>query len=326
MKVASFFAGCGGLDYAFHHNEKFEVVFSNDFDDRACETYEHNFKFKPLCKDIRKIDDIPDCDVMLGGFPCQGFSMAGLRQEDDERNTLYLELVRLLKKKKPKYFLFENVKGLLSMGGYETPKDKKEQTGRVFKMIVKDLEGCGYKVSTKLFKVKYYNMPQNRERIIFFGIREDLDVSFEWAVAEDTITKTLRDAIGDLPVEQDPTIQHLCFKNKIEIKKFCGHRLLEWDKVSNTITCNGGDIHPSETRNLTVRECARIQGFPDQFWFKGAISRQYKQIGNAVPVQLGELLCKMIADIKEQDKTQELIKSCREHLLNAQKALDLLCK
>ena len=101
---------------------------------------------------------------------------------------------------------------------------------------------------------------------------------------------------------------------------------MEWDKVSNTITCNGGDIHPSETRNLTVRECARIQGFPDQFWFKGAISRQYKQIGNAVPVQLGELLCKMIADIKEQDKTQELIKSCREHLLNAQKALDLLCK
>ena len=75
-KVASFFVGCGGLDYAFHHNEKFEVVFSNDFDDRACETYEHNFKFKPLCKDIRKIDDIPDCDVMLGGFPCQGFSMA----------------------------------------------------------------------------------------------------------------------------------------------------------------------------------------------------------------------------------------------------------
>ena len=84
MKVASFFAGCGGLDYAFHHNEKFEVVFTNDFDDRACETYEHNFKFKPVCKDIRKIDDIPDCDVMLGGFPCQGFSMAGLRQEDDE--------------------------------------------------------------------------------------------------------------------------------------------------------------------------------------------------------------------------------------------------
>ena len=103
------------------------------------------------------------------------------------------------------------------MGGYETPKDKKEQTGRVFKMIVKDLEGCGYKVSTKLFKVKYYNMPQNRERIIFFGIREDLDVSFEWAVAEDTITKTLRDAIGDLPVEQDSTIQHHSFKNKIEI-------------------------------------------------------------------------------------------------------------
>ena len=101
---------------------------------------------------------------------------------------------------------------------------------------------------------------------------------------------------------------------------------MEWDKVSNTITCCGGDIHPSKTRNLTVRECARIQGFPDEFIFKGAISRQYKQIGNAVPVQLGVLLAKMIGDIKRVDRTEELIKSCREHILNAQKALDLLCQ
>ena len=131
----------------------------------------------------------------------------------------------------------------------------------------------------------------------------------------------MRDAIGDLPVEQDPTIQHHSFKNKIEIKKFCGHRLLEWDKVSNTITCNGGDIHPSETRNLTVRECARIQGFPDEFFFKGAISRQYKQIGNAVPVQLGVLLAKMIEDIKQKENyalntVPQLIQLCKQRKIS----------
>jgi DNA (cytosine-5)-methyltransferase 1 len=119
--VASLFAGCGGLDYGFLQNPRYEHVFVNDFDKDACNSYEKNFKIKPMCGDIKQIETIPDCDIIIGGFPCQGFSMANpYRNENDKRNELYLEVLRLIKLKTPKYFLLENVKGLLNMGGYET--------------------------------------------------------------------------------------------------------------------------------------------------------------------------------------------------------------
>ena len=97
IRVASLFAGCGGLDYGFHKSERFKHVFVNDFDEDACSTYEKNFKITPTCGDIKKITSIPDCDLLLGGFPCQGFSLANpLRAEKDERNELYLEILRIL--------------------------------------------------------------------------------------------------------------------------------------------------------------------------------------------------------------------------------------
>ena len=110
LRVASMFAGCGGLDFAFHkQTDRYNVVYVNDFDKDSCNTYEKYYKFKPKCEDITKIEIIPDCDILTGGFPCQGFSVANLyRKETDNRNTLYLELVRLLKLKKHKYFIFEN--------------------------------------------------------------------------------------------------------------------------------------------------------------------------------------------------------------------------
>ena len=118
LTVASMFAGCGGLDFAFHkQSDKFNVIYANDFDKDACNSYEKYYNLKPECEDITKIENIPDCDILTGGFPCQGFSIANLyRKESDSRNKLYLELVRLLKQKKPKYFIFENVKGILSLG------------------------------------------------------------------------------------------------------------------------------------------------------------------------------------------------------------------
>lgn len=311
LKIASMFSGCGGLDFAFHmDNNKFNVIYANDNDKNACKTYEKYYNFKPICKDIIKIKTIPDCDVLMGGFPCQGFSVANLyRKEKDSRNKLYLELVRLLKHKKPKYFIFENVKGILSLGGYENNKDKKNHKGKIFKMIISDLKKCGYQVHTKLFKVKWYNIPQNRERVIFIGIRNDISkkIHFKWPPEKQKITKTLKDAIGDLPIEYDEKIQHIGSKHKVKINGYMGNRKLDWNKISPTITGRGGgtggpviNIHPSGKRRMTVREYARIQTFPDDFIFEGSMSSMYRQIGNAVPPMFSFVLSDLIYNLENQ--------------------------
>ena len=311
IKVASMFSGCGGLDFAFHKLEnKFKIVFANDFDEDSCKTYEKYFKFKPLCEDITKIKSIPDCDILTGGFPCQGFSVANkFRNEIDNRNKLYLELVRLLKLKQPKFFIFENVKGILSLGGYETKEDKKHKTGKVFKMIINDLTKCNYKIHTKLFKLKWYDIPQNRERVIFLGIRNDISdqIKFNWPIEKQEINQTLKDAIGDLPIEYNKYIQHIGSKNKVKINGYLGNRKIEWNKISPTIIGRGGgtggpiiNIHPSGLRRMTVREYARIQTFPDDFMFEGTVTSMYKQIGNAVPPNFSFILANLIYNLNKQ--------------------------
>lgn len=311
LRVASIFAGCGGLDFAFHkESNKFDIVYVNDFDQDACNTYEKYYNYKPKCEDITKIKIIPDCDILMGGFPCQGFSVANIyRTEEDNRNKLYLELVRLLQTKKPKYFIFENVKGLLSIGGYENNEDKKNNRGKIFKMIISDLEKCGYYVHTKLFKLKWYDIPQNRERVIFIGIRNDIakNITFEWPEEVQKITKTLKDAIGDLPLEPVENIQHIGTKHKVKFTGYIGNRELDWNKISPTITGRGGgtggpviNIHPSGTRRMTVREYARIQTFPDDFIFTGSVSSMYRQIGNAVPPKFSYILSNIIYNLDKK--------------------------
>ena len=303
IRVASLFAGCGGLDYGFLQNPRYEHVFVNDFDKDACNSYERNFKIKPMCGDIKQIETIPDCDIIIGGFPCQGFSMANpYRNENDKRNELYLEVLRLIKLKTPKYFLLENVKGLLNMGGYETTEDKKNQTGKVMKIILNDLKECGYNVSFKMFDIKNYDVPQKRQRVIIIGVRSDIQFAPEWPVAPNKII-TLKEAIGDLPLEYDIKKQHIGTKHKCVVTGYLGNRELSWDEPSPTITGRGGGSggpvihnHPSLIRRLTVRECARIQTFPDSFEFAGSISSMYKQIGNAVPCKFGEFLSTIFAD------------------------------
>jgi DNA (cytosine-5)-methyltransferase 1 len=301
--VASLFAGCGGLDYGFIHNRRYTHVFVNDFDKDACNSYEKNFKIKPICGDIKQIETIPDCDIIIGGFPCQGFSMANpYRNENDKRNELYLEVLRLIKLKNPKYFLLENVKGLLNMGGYETTEDKKNQTGKIMKIILNDLKECGYNVSFKLFDIKNYDVPQKRQRVIIIGVRSDISFAPEWPVSSNKII-TLKDAIGDLPIDYDTKNQHIGTKHKCVVTGYLGNRELNWDEPSPTITGRGGGSggpvihnHPSLIRRLTVRECARIQTFPDSFEFAGSISSMYKQIGNAVPCKFGEFLSTIFAN------------------------------
>lgn len=311
LKVISVFSGCGGLDFAFHKkSNQFEIVYVNDFDEDSCNSYEKYYNYKPICGDIKKINTFPDCDILIGGFPCQGFSIANIyRNEKDSRNKLYLELVRILQLKKPKYFIFENVKGILSLGGYETTTDKKNKNGKVFKVILSDLEKCGYIVYTKLFKLKWYDIPQNRERVIFIGIRNDISnkINFTWPEEKQEITKTLKDAIGDLPIEYDENIQHIGTKYKVNITGYIGNRELYWNRVSPTITGRGTDsggpvinIHPSGKRRMTVREYARIQTFPDDFHFSGSISSMYRQIGNSVPPKFSFVLAELIYNINSQ--------------------------
>jgi len=296
-RIASLFAGCGGLDYGFYHNPAYTHVFVNDFDKDACATYEKNFGIKPMCGDIKQVADIPDCDLLIGGFPCQGFSMANpYRSEADTRNDLYLEILRLLKLKKPSYFLLENVKGLLNMGGYETKEDKKNHMGKVVKVILSDLEECGYKVKLKLFDIKNYDVPQKRQRVIIAGVRTDIDFDVKWPEPSNN-PLTLQDAIGDLPLDYNPEIQHVGTKHKCNVTGYLGNRELKWEDPAPTITGRGGGSggpvihnHPSLKRRLTVRECARIQTFPDSFVFSGSISSMYKQLGNAVPCKFSEYL------------------------------------
>jgi DNA (cytosine-5)-methyltransferase 1 len=302
-RVASLFAGCGGLDYGFYQNKAYSHVFVNDFDKDACATYEKNFGIKPVCGDIKKIETIPDCDILLGGFPCQGFSMANpYRSEKDERNELYLEILRLLRLKTPRYFLLENVKGLLNMGGYASNEDKKRQTGNVLKVILNDLTECGYNVQFKLFDIKDYDVPQKRQRVIIIGVRNDIEFTPVWPEPSKKIL-TLKDAIGDLPIEYKPELQHIGTKHKCVVTGYLGNRELKWDEPSPTITGRGGGSggpvihnHPSLQRRLTVRECARIQTFPDSFTFSGSISSMYKQLGNAVPCTFSKYLSKIFQD------------------------------
>lgn len=314
LRVASMFSGCGGLDFAFHKTpDKFEVVYANDFDKDSCKSYENYYGILPECIDISKIETIPDCDILTGGFPCQGFSIANFhRKESDSRNILYLELVRLLKLKKPKFFIFENVKGIMSLGGYENGEDKKNKIGKIFKSIVEELQNCGYDVHTKLFKMKWYNIPQNRERVIFIGIRTDIacDIKFEWPIEDQKTTNTLRDAIGDLPLEYNEEIQHVGTKHKVTLNGYMGNRKLNWDSISPTITGRGGgtggpviNVHPSGERRMTVREYARIQTFPDDFFFSGSVSSMYRQIGNAVPPKFSFVLSEIILKMNDQLNT-----------------------
>ena len=297
IRVASLFAGCGGLDYGFHKNSKYTHVFVNDFDEEACKTYEKNFKTKTTCGDIKQIKTIPDCDILIGGFPCQGFSMANpYRDEKDKRNELYLEILRLLKLKQPKYFLLENVKGLLNMGGYATNEDKKNKTGKVLKVILNDLKECGYIVKFKLFDIKEFDVPQKRQRVIIIGVRTDVKFDPKYPEPSKKLI-TLKDAIGDLPIEYKADIQHIGTKHKCAVTGYLGNRELKWEEPSPTITGRGGGSggpvihnHPSLKRRLTVRECARIQTFPDSFEFVGSISSMYRQLGNAVPCKFSEYL------------------------------------
>ena len=171
MNVVSLFSGAGGLDYGFimaGHN----ILWANDLYEDAVETYRKNIGNHIICKDISLIDtnDIPNCDIVIGGFPCQGFSVANTKRHiKDTRNTLYKQLIRVIQAKRPTFFLAENVKGILSLG-----------KGEVIKTIISDFQSIGYKVKYKLLNAADYGVPQTRMRVIIVGVREDIDFDYQY--------------------------------------------------------------------------------------------------------------------------------------------------
>ena len=187
MKIISLFCGCGGMDLGLIKSEH-KIVYANDNDKDSIDTYSNYFskKYKTNEKhivlgDISKIKSklIPDADVVVGGFPCQGFSLANIfrnqkRSQEKNNNVLYNQMLRIIKDKKPKYFIAENVAGILSIGGYENDFDKKKREGKVMKKILFEMRGLGYRVVWKLLNAADYGTPQNRKRVIFLGTRKDL--------------------------------------------------------------------------------------------------------------------------------------------------------
>lgn len=300
MRVVSLFSGAGGLDLGFKMAGH-DVVWANDLYEDAVHTYQKNIGDHIILEDVRNIsaDEIPDCDIVIGGFPCQGFSVANTKRHiGDERNELYKQLIRVIEDKRPKFFLAENVKGLTNLG-----------KGEVFKMILSDFEHLGYEVLYKILNAADYGVPQTRLRVIIVGVRRDID--WEYEVPKATHSQDGRDglpawvnvsdALKGLP---DPDSEnnipnHTYSKYKLNINGYIGHRLLDPDKPAPTVTARGdnrGGVvilpHPNGQRRMSCRELASVQSFPVDYEFAGNNSSIYRQIGNAVPPLLAYAVAK----------------------------------
>lgn len=324
MDVVSFFAGCGGLDLGFEQ-AGFRVVWANEFEPHCRATYIRNHPYTEfVLGDICKIDidSIPDCDGFIGGPPCQSWSVGGkMKGLDDERGQLFLKYIELINAKKPKFFVIENVRGMLD--------DKFKE---VFDDFIDRLDNAGYDVQWSLLDAVNFRIPQNRERVFFVGFKKDLNVTYKFPnpTCEEPIT--LERAIGD--VIEEPRFSaggknqdllnidckrpnHDVLTSKFGSFYYRGNRRRGWHQPSFTInaTADFAPLHPSspkmmyyghenwnfqkdkmnEYRRLSVRECARIQTFPDNFIFEyDNVKDAYKMIGNAVPPRLGQVIAKSI--------------------------------
>lgn len=311
-KVISLFSGCGGMDLGFkgdfdvfgEHFKKnpYQIIYANDINESACETYKYNFKEEPYCGDIKSIDinQLPNADIVIGGFPCQDFSLAGKRRGlSADRGRLYLNMLDVVKKVKPIAFVAENVDGIR--------KNKENEEKSALDIIIKDFESAGYNVQYKALNAANYGVPQNRVRIIIVGIRNDLDLKMKYpneTFGNDIKPfRTAEEAIDDLWNMIDKTsISNHTSKDYSKAKFYPGKKLqgnnrIAANKPSPTIRAehhgnieghyrsnNPNDINDvTGWRRLSVRECARLQSFPDDFIFPCSSSSAYKQVGNAVP-------------------------------------------
>lgn len=311
LTVASFFAGVGGIDLGFE-KAGFKTIYANEFDNYAADTFELNFNITVDRRDINVVaaDEIPDFDVMLAGFPCQAFSIAGYRQgfnDEQGRGSLFFELVRILKVKKPRIAFFENVKNLVS-----------HDNGNTFRVICSELDKLGYKYLFQVMNAADFgNVPQNRERIYIVAFRDKEDYA-DFDLPKSIPLKTSIKDVIDFDSKVDDKFYYTADKNKFfdELKQNMtkSDTTYQWRRVyvrenkSNlvpTLTANmgtGGHNVPliltntNEIRKLTPRECFNVQGFPKDYKLPNQSNgRLYKQAGNSVTVPVIERIAKNIA-------------------------------
>jgi DNA (cytosine-5)-methyltransferase 1 len=334
MKIVSLFAGAGGLDLGFEQ-AGFEVVFANEYDNTIWQTYEANHSCKLDKRDIRKIQssEVPDCDGIIGGPPCQSWSEAGsLLGIKDSRGQLFFDYIRILNDKKPKFFLAENVVGMLSARHSEAVENIKQL-----------FTEAGYNLSVTLINVVDYGIPQDRKRVFYVGIRKDLDFTFQFPEATKTYIN-LEQAIGDLKETAKPALpknkknpelaisNHEYFVGSYSTIFMSRNRVRQWDEQGFTVQATGrqAQLHPQAPkmtfieqnkrefvkgqehlyRRMTIRECARLQTFPDDFEFYYTdLEDGYKMVGNAVPVKMAKIIATAIKEQIQQNenKTTETI-------------------
>ncbi len=319
--VISMFSGAGGLDMGFH-NKGFKVLWANDFNQDACNTYDKWANYEDGQRKPQEECTVIECgdisnfnfnsifpkkviDVVLGGFPCQGFSLAGPRQIDDSRNVLYRHFVEMVRVKKPKVLIAENVIGIKTLGD-----------GAVFEKIVDDFAALGYTMSAPTVNAKNYGVPQDRMRVIFIGIRNDLcnGGAYIFPAGEPKVV-TLREALKDLPPVNMDDVCQAPFSSRYMSR----NRKRDYDDVSFTIPAMAKQVALSpdsdgmeyvgvdefrfvgNNRRLSYREAAAIQTFPMNMEFCGDLDSKYKQIGNAVPVKLAEVIAGEVLKILASD-------------------------
>ncbi|RIY31186.1 DNA (cytosine-5-)-methyltransferase [Psittacicella hinzii] len=311
-KVIDLFAGIGGIRLGFAQTQEVNFVFSSEIDKFAAKTYQANFGDTPH-GDITQIPelDVPDHDILIGGFPCQAFSQAGKKLGfEDTRGTLFFDIARIIKAKRPKAFLLENVKNL-----------KSHDKGKTFAVIMETLNDLGYAVSSTILRARDFGVPQNRERIYIVGFdKEQISnyADFQFPQATNTPTK-----VGDIlenNVSDKYTISDKLWeghqRRKLEHKEKgngFGYSLFTPDSAyTNTISAryykDGSEIliaqQGKNPRKLTPREAARLQGFPDNFIIPVSDTQSYKQFGNSVSVPVIKALADCILKVLNQTSSK----------------------
>ena len=301
LRVASLFCGCGGTDVGLlgdfdflgkHYNSNgMQIVYANDIDDNACNIFKKNFGIIPDNRDIREVksDDIPEFDILTGGFPCQSFSIVAQNPKrlgvKDERGKLFFEMCRILKEKQPKCFIAENVKGILTA-------NKKS----AFPLILKEFEDSGYDVQYRILNSANYGVTQKRERVIIVGFRSDLNIKFDFP--ENIINDESKFEPLEKVVEKSVDEKYFFSQRSVEgmlrrRESMNKGRAQDLSKPCNTVGAHLAKVSLNSTdpvlkegekyRRFTPREVARIQSFPENFELVGSEAAQYRALGNAIP-------------------------------------------
>lgn len=301
LRVASLFCGCGGTDIGIlgsfdylgkHYDSNHtEIVYANDIEQSACELFEKNFGVKPDNRDIREVasSELPEFDILTGGFPCQSFSIVAQNPKrlgiKDEKGMLFFEMCRILRDRQPKCFIAENVKGIMTANKREA-----------FPLIIKEFEDSGYDVKYTVLNAATYGVPQKRERVIIVGFRKDLKIDFEFP---ETVYSNEDDFVAlRYCIEEDVPEKYYfsekavagMMRNRESMNK---GRAQDISKPCNTVGAHLAKVSLNSTdpvlfengryRRFTPREVARIQSFPDNFHLVGSESAQYRALGNAIP-------------------------------------------